>query len=182
MGACRGHSPPIRPTHHHNLLRGGVIKPIRTKLKHAWHSFVSSVELRPEEIGLSFALVFFGSRALITGLQTAPGSVQGLPIWLAVTYCLLSCVGGLSVLFGVFFRRRYNWSYGVELLGLCVSASAWSSYILGLLLSPITGKSTLLILALLALVLSSGIRAHKIRKDSKAQLVALRIAKSEREG
>jgi len=158
------------------------VQPISPKVRHAWHSFVASVELRPEEIGLSFALVFFGSRALITGLQTAPGSVQGLPLWLAFTYCLLSCIGGLSVLFGVFMRNRIEWAYGIELFGLCVSASAWGSYILGLTLNPITGKSTLLILALLALVLSSGIRAHKIRKDSKAQLVALRIAKSEQEG
>jgi hypothetical protein len=158
------------------------MRSIFSKAKRAWHSFAASVELRPEEIGLSFALVFFGSRALITGLQTAPGSVQSLPLWLAVTYCLLSCVGGLAVLFGVFCRMNWTWAYGVELFGLCVSASAWASYILGLLLSPITGKSTLLILALLALVLSSGIRAHKIRKDSKAQLVALRIAKSEQEG
>lgn len=155
---------------------------VRSKAGHAYESFIASVELRPEEIGLSFALVFFGSRALITGLQTAPGSVQALPIWLAVTYCLLSCIGGLSVLFGVFFRRQFSWAYGVELLGLFVSASAWASYILGLTLSPITGKSTLLILALLALVLSCVVRAHKIRKDSKAQLIALRIAKSEQEG
>jgi hypothetical protein len=155
---------------------------IPQKVKHAYSSFIETVQLRPEELGLSFALVFFGLRALITGLGSAPGSVQNLPLWLAVTYCLLSTLGGVSVLFGVFARKRYVWAYGAELFGLCVSGSAWASYILGLVLSPITGKSTLLILALMALVVSCFIRANKIRKDSKAQMIALRLAKTVREG
>jgi hypothetical protein len=128
------------------------------------------------ELALSWALFFFGIRALLSGLHTAPGSVQSLPVWLAITYCLLATIGGVSVIFGIWCKTTFSWAYGFEVMGLIMSASAWASYILGSLLSPVTGKSTLLILALIALVIGCLLRTRAILRRSNATMVALRHA------
>lgn len=128
------------------------------------------------EIGLSLALVLFGTRALVNGLSSAPGSVQTLPLWLAFTYCGLSVLGGVSVLFGLFCHAYFTWAYGVERFGLFVSASAWASYIVGLLFVRVTASSTLLILALFFLSVGCLLRARAINRKEKATLIALRHA------
>lgn len=134
------------------------------------------VENHPFEVTLSLALVLFGIRAFITSFQTAPGSVQILPLALAAGYCALSVAGGGLVLFGLGARYRFDWSYGAERAGLFVSASAWLSYIVGLAFTPVTGTSTLLMLALIALSSGCLIRARAINKNAKATLTALRHA------
>lgn len=131
----------------------------------------------PFESTLSFALVLFGIRAFITGLQAAPGSVQILPLALAVSYCFLSVVGGGLVIFGLSTRYIFDWSYGIERAGLFVSASAWLSYIVGILFSPLTGSSTLFVFSLIALSGGCLLRARAINRNAKATLFALRHAK-----
>jgi hypothetical protein len=143
--------------------------------------FRDLVENHPFEIGLSIALSLFGTRALITGLHTAPGSVQTLPLWLAILYCSLSVLGGVSVLAGLGLRIKVAWAYGLERFGLFVSASAWGAYILGLVLTPITGRSTLLILALLALCVGCILRSKAVDRKENATLNALRTAQLEKE-
>jgi hypothetical protein len=144
--------------------------------------YIDLLEDHPFEIGLSLALILFGSRALLTDLQAAPGSVQDLPDALAFSYCILSVLGGAAVIFGLAARIRFAWAYGAERFGLFVSASAWASYIVGLLLNPITGRSTLLIFALSALSIGCLLRARAVNRRVKALMFALRIAGSEKEG
>lgn len=142
---------------------------------------IDLVENHPFESTLSLALVLFGIRAFVTGLNTAPGSLRILPLVLAFAYCALSVIGGTLVLFGLATRYRFDWAYGVERAGLFVSASAWFSYVVGLLFSPITGTGTLLILALLALSCGCLFRSRAINRNAKATLAALRHAKSDSE-
>lgn len=146
------------------------------------HFFIDLLEDHPFEIGLSCALILFGTRSLLTGLQSAPGSVQELPIALAFAYCILSVVGGATVILGLSFRYRFTWAYGLERFGLFVSASAWCSYTIGLFLTPLTPRSTLLILALIALSCGCLLRARALNRNARATLVALRRAKRDREG
>lgn len=140
------------------------------------------LEDHPFESMLSIALVLFGVRAFITGLHAAPGAVQILPIALAISYCVLSVLGGTLVIFGLSTRYKFDWSYGVERAGLFVSASAWMSYVVGILFSPLTGSSTLFILSLVALSGGCLLRARAINRYAKATLNALRQAKSGDEG
>ena len=139
------------------------------------------IEDHPFEFFLSLALMCFGTRALVVGLQAAPGAVQLLPIALAVSYCVLSVFGGGLVVFGLAARYRFDWSYGAERAGLFVSASAWGSYIVGFLFTTLTSTSTLFILALLALSTGCLVRARVINKHARATLVALRQAKINQE-
>lgn len=144
-------------------------------------SFNELIKDHPFEFFLSLALVLFGTRALVVGLQTAPGAVQRLPIVLAIAYCALSVAGGGLVIFGLAARYRFDWSYGAERAGLFVSASAWSSYIVGFLFTTLNSSSALFILALLALSASCLIRARVINNNAKATLIALRQAKQDQE-
>lgn len=155
---------------------------IRRRYRRLEHFFVDLLEDHPFEIGLSCALILFGTRSLVGGLSAAPGSVQTLPLILAFAYCFLSVVGGLGVLMGLGFRYRYTWAYGLERFGLFVSASAWFSYIIGLALTPITSRSTLLILALIALSIGCLLRARALNRNARATLVALRRARKDQEG
>lgn len=140
------------------------------------------LEDHPFESMLSIALVLFGIRAFITGLHATPGSIQILPLALAISYCVLSVMGGSLVIFGLSTRYRFDWSYGVERAGLFVSASAWLSYVVGILFSPLTGSSTLFILSLVALSGGCLLRARAINRNAKATLLALRHAKTGDEG
>ncbi len=141
----------------------------------------SLLDEHPFEIGLSLALVLFGLRSLISGLQAAPSSIQGLPLLLIIIYCVLSVVGGGAVLFGLAARFKYLWAYGVERGGLFISASAWASYIIGILFSPITPASTLFILALLALSYGCIRRAKSIKKRVEALTLGLKRARTNQE-
>lgn len=139
------------------------------------------LEDHPFEIGLSVALVFIGARSITIGVHTSPGSSYILPIWLSLTYCVLSMVGGLSVLTGIFCRYFFSWAYGLERSGLFISASAWAAFIVALLLTPLTSSSILMSFALTALVTGCLLRARSISRASKAVLVALSHAKVDRE-
>lgn len=151
---------------------------MRLKISRRLRDFLGD---HPFEITLSFALVLFGIRAFAVGLHALPGSIQILPLVLAFAYCFLSVLGGGLVIFGLAARYKFDWSYGAERAGLFVSASAWGSYITGILFSPITGTSTLFILALLALSVGCLLRAQAINRNAKATLDALRHAKSDLE-
>ena len=150
------------------------------KKKSEW--FIDLIEDHPFELGLSLALTLFGIRAFITGLQATPAAVQILPFGLAMAYCMLSVLGGVSVITGIIARVKYGWAYGLERFGLFVSASAWSSYIVGLVLTPLTGKSTLVIFALFALSIGCMLRARAINRKAKATLYALRYAQIDTRG
>lgn len=141
----------------------------------------SLLDEHPFEIGLSVALSFFGLRSLIVGLNAVPSSVQALPLVLIVVYCILSVLGGCAVLFGLAARYKYLWAYGVERGGLFISASAWASYIIGILFTPITPASTLFILALLALSYGCLRRAKAIKKRVEALTRGLEMAKTNQE-
>ena len=143
--------------------------------------YLDMLEDHPFEISLSLDLILFGIRAFLSGLQSVPGSVQELPFLLALAYCVLAVLGGASVLLGKFFRPKYEWAYGLECFGMYVSASAWGAYILGLLFSPITGKSTLLILALFALTSGCLLRARSLERKAKTTLEILRQARQSQE-
>lgn len=143
---------------------------------------IDLLEDHPFEIGTSIALVLFGVRSFITGLQSVPNSVSSLPFLLIFVYCTLSVLGGSAVLFGLGARYKYMWAYGVERAGLFVSASAWGVYTIGFLFSPFTINSTLFILALLALSGGCLLRARAIRRRSSATIIALRHAKAHQEG
>lgn len=145
------------------------------------HHVVDLLEDHPFEIGTSLALVLFGIRSFITGLQSVPSSVSALPFLLIIGYCVLSVLGGGAVLFGLAARYKYMWAYGVERAGLFVSASAWGTYTIGFLFSPFTINSTLFILALLALSGGCLLRARAIRRRSSATIIALRHAKAHQE-
>lgn len=136
----------------------------------------------PFEICLSAALVLFGIRSLLSGLQSVPTSIRELPFSLIIIYCILSVVGGSSVLFGLIARYKYIWSYGVERAGLFISASAWLAYIVGFLFSPITLNTTLFMLALAGLFAGCLLRARALKRKSQATIVALRQAKANQEG
>lgn len=142
---------------------------------------IDLLEDHPFEIMLSSALILFGMRALISGLQSVPGSIQLLPIILAIVYCVLSVLGGSLVIFGLSVRYRFAWAYGFERAGLFISASAWASYVVGISFSPLTAKSTLIMLALLALSVGYLLRARAINRRAKATLIALRQAKIDKE-
>lgn len=142
---------------------------------------VDLLEDHPFEIGLSSALVLFGIRSLITGLQSVPASIQALPLLLIFIYCILSVLGGGGVLFGLAARYKFMWAYGVERAGLFVSASAWFAYIIGFLFAPLTPNTTLFMLALLGLCVGCLLRARAIRRKTHATIVALRQAKADQE-
>lgn len=135
----------------------------------------------PFEIGLSVALIIFGIRSFSTGLQSVPSSVEALPLALILSYCLLSVIGGGSVLFGLMARYKFVWAYGAERAGLFISAAAWASYIVGLAFSPITPNSTLFMLALAALGYASLRRASTVKKRVDAIKVGLARANANRE-
>lgn len=137
---------------------------IKTLMKH----INEILDDHPFEVGLSFALVIFGIRSFTTGLQSVPGSVEALPFTLILSYCILSVLGGGAVLFGLLARYKFLWAYGAERAGLFISSAAWSSYIVGLAFAPITGKSTLFMLALLALAFACLRRANTIKKRADA--------------
>lgn len=150
--------------------------------KKSFFEYVDSLlDEHPFEIGLSLALLLFGIRSLLTGLQTVPSSVQGLPLVLLVVYCVLSVIGGAAVLFGLAARYKYLWAYGVERGGLFISASAWASYIVGILFAPMSPASTLFILALLALSYGCIRRAKSIKKRVEALTLGLKRAKTNKE-
>lgn len=144
------------------------------KKKNQW--LVDLLEDNPFEFGCSLALIAFGTSALLGGLQSAPTSVKVLPITLLFIYCVLSLLGGLATIFGLIARVRFGWAYGVERFGLFISASAWASYIVGLVLTPLTSRSTLVISALVALSISPLLRARAIDRKARATLTALRYA------
>lgn len=135
----------------------------------------------PFEIGLSLALVIFGFRSVFSGLQSVPSSVEALPIALVVSYCVLSTIGGGSVLFGLFARYKFAWAYGAERAGLFISAAAWASDIVGLAFSPITPNSTLFMLALGALGYASLRRANTVKKRVEALKLGLSRTNANRE-
>ena len=143
--------------------------------------YLNMLEDHPFEISLSVALILFGIQAFLRGLRSVPGVVQTLPFYLALAYCILAVLGGASVLLGKIFRPKHEWAYGLEGFGMYVSASAWGAYILGLLFSPITGKSTLSILALLALTSGCLLRARGIERRAKTILEILRQARQSQE-
>ena len=143
--------------------------------------YIDMLEDHPFEISLSLALILFGIQAFLRGLQSFPGVVQNLPFYLALAYCVLAVLGGTSVLLGKIFRPKRGWAYGLECFGMYVSGSAWGAYILGLLFSPITGKSTLLILALFALTSGCLLRARSLERRAKTSLAILRQARQSQE-
>lgn len=150
-------------------------------VKELWTYFDELMDEHPFEIGLSSALILFGTRSFISGLNSVPSSVSSLPLALILTYCSLSVIGGAAVLFGLLARRKFLWAYGVERAGLFISASAWASYITGLMFSPITPTSTLFILALVALSYGCLRRAKTIKKRVQALKDGLRRATSNQE-
>lgn len=137
---------------------------------------------QPLEIGVSFALMFFGMRALITNLGALPGALIELPFWLGVAYCLLSVFGGGATLAGLAGKYRIRWMSGLEKAGLYVSASAWMSYIVGLLFGPFTIRATLVELALGGLVVGTLFRARAItRREMIRRDILLQQLERERE-
>ncbi len=143
---------------------------------------IDLIEKNPFEIGLSLALIAFGGISAFNGIGSLPSSVSLLPFGLTVLYCALSAMGGFAVIFGLLAKVKFGWAYGWERFGLFVSASAWLSYIAGILLNPpLTGKSTMVILALSAFSISCLIRARTINKKAKATLAALRFAQDSQE-
>lgn len=78
------------------VLGGGFMfrLPSKDEAKQRFKKFVDLSEDHPFEMGLSFALIAFGIRAAWTGLESTPGSVQALPLALAIAYVSLSIVGG----------------------------------------------------------------------------------------
>lgn len=143
--------------------------------------YIDMLEDHPFEISLSLALILFGIGAFLSDLQAAPGSVQDLPFLLALAYCVLAVLGGASVLLGKFFRPTRGWAYGLECFGMYVSGSAWGAYILGILFSPISGKSTLFILALFALTSGCLLKARAIERRAKTTLEILRQVRQSQE-
>lgn len=161
------------------MIKSHKIKKLRRKFicarnRTLW--FTDSIEKHPFEISLSLALILFGAIAILNGLSSTPGSVQTLPIELSIAYCALSVLGGMSVLFGLFAQVKIPWAYGFERFGLFVSASAWASYIVGLALNPVSGRSTLVILALTAFAIGCLLRARSVKRRESATLHALRHA------
>lgn len=158
------------------------LREFRRRAQRFQHFVIDLLEDHPFEIGLSCALILFGMRSLLGGISDTPGTVQTLPLSLAFTYCVLSVIGGFGVILGLCFRYRYVWAYGVERFGLFVSASAWFSYIIGLALTPFTSRSTLMILALIALSFGCLLRARALNRNARATLDALRRARKDQEG
>lgn len=146
------------------------------------HYLVDLIEDHPFEIGLSVALILFGIRSFITNLQTVPLSIREQPLALIYAYCLLSIVGGGSVIFGLLVRYRFPWAYGAERAGLFISASAWLAYVVAFFFSPLTPNSTLFIFALIVLFSSCLLRARAIKRKNQATIEALRKAKAKQEG
>jgi hypothetical protein len=130
------------------------------------------VDDHPFEIGLSMALVLFGARAL-SDFKALPQAVDLLPWWLSLTYCVLSIAGGGMTIVGLFGKYRYAWMSGLEKAGLWVSASAWASYAVGLLLGPFSIRATMLELALAALVWASLMRTRAITRRDTTRRQAL---------
>lgn len=138
------------------------------------------VDDHPFELGMSGALVLFGLRA-VGNFKAIPAAVDSLPFWLAVAYVSLSIIGGLSVVTGLVGKYRYTWMSGLEKAGLWISASAWASYAVGLILGPFSIRATLLELALLFLVWSCLMRVRAITRRDATRRQALEDIKRRRD-
>lgn len=143
--------------------------------------FRSLIDEHPFEISMSVTLVLFGVRSFLNQFESVPKPVSALPTIFVYVYCILAIIGGLSVIVGLVARWRHTWAYGIEGLGLFLSASAWGSYFIGLLFSPITKSSTLLLLALLSLTFACVTRALYLNRRAKTILEFLRSSQTEME-
>lgn len=157
------------------------------------HTVRVVVRTQPYELFLSLALALFGLRAIFNPNSTTPASISSQPDGITVLYCILSVVAGGVTLVGLLAGsgrgesaaacsvnlQERRWAPGVEQFGLWFSAAAWLSYLVGIVSTITTARSTLLALALLALAGANVARARAIRQRQIERLEAIRALRAQ---
>jgi len=156
------------------------------------HTLRAVIRTQPYELLLSVALALFGLRAIFSPTAATPASISAQPDGITILYCALSVVAGVVTLVGLLAGtgrgessaacsvrlEERKWAPGVEQAGLWFSAAAWLSYLVGVVSTITTARSTLLALALIALAGANLARARAIRHRQVERLEAIRALRT----